>query len=58
MRFVKEAGVDMIKLDGAAEYPEAVTELTRKVALPGGSAARVSSLEPASRKRLRTWPKT
>lgn len=29
IRFVKEAGVDMIKLDGAAEYPEAVTALTR-----------------------------
>jgi 3-methyl-2-oxobutanoate hydroxymethyltransferase len=29
LRFVKEAGVDMIKLDGAADYPEAVTALTR-----------------------------
>ncbi len=29
IRFVKEAGVDMIKLDGAAEFPEAVTALTR-----------------------------
>ena len=29
VRFVKEAGVDMIKLDGAAEYPDAVTALTR-----------------------------
>jgi 3-methyl-2-oxobutanoate hydroxymethyltransferase len=29
IRFVKEAGVDLIKLDGAAEYPGAVTELTR-----------------------------
>jgi len=29
IRFVKEAGVDMIKLDGAADYPEAVTALTR-----------------------------
>lgn len=29
IRFVKEAGVDLIKLDGAAEYPEAVTALTR-----------------------------
>lgn len=29
IRFVKEAGVDMIKLDGAAGYPEAVTALTR-----------------------------
>lgn len=29
IRIVKEAGVDMIKLDGAADYPEAVTELTR-----------------------------
>lgn len=28
-RFVEEGGVDMIKLDGAAEYPEAVTALTR-----------------------------
>ena len=29
IRFVKEAGVDMIKLDGAAEYPEAVAALAR-----------------------------
>lgn len=29
IRFIKEAGVDMIKLDGAADYPEAVTALTR-----------------------------
>lgn len=29
LRLVKEAGVDMIKLDGAAGYPETVTELTR-----------------------------
>lgn len=29
IRFVKEAGVDMIKLDGAADYPEAVSALTR-----------------------------
>ena len=29
IRFVKEAGVDLIKLDGAAEYPEAVDALTR-----------------------------
>lgn len=29
IRFVKEAGVDMIKLDGAADYPEAVTAMTR-----------------------------
>ena len=29
IRFVKEAGVDLIKLDGAADYPEAVTALTR-----------------------------
>lgn len=29
IRFVKEAGVDMIKLDGAADYPEAVTALTK-----------------------------
>jgi 3-methyl-2-oxobutanoate hydroxymethyltransferase len=29
IRFVQEAGVDMIKLDGAADYPEAVTALTR-----------------------------
>jgi 3-methyl-2-oxobutanoate hydroxymethyltransferase len=28
-RMVKEAGVDMIKLDGAADYPEAVTAMTR-----------------------------
>ena len=29
IRFVKEAGVDMIKLDGAAEFPEAVRALAR-----------------------------
>ena len=29
IRFVKEAGVDLIKLDGAADYPETVTALTR-----------------------------
>lgn len=29
IRLVKEAGVDMIKLDGAADYPEAVTAMTR-----------------------------
>ncbi len=29
IRFVKEAGVDLIKLDGAADYPDAVTALTR-----------------------------
>lgn len=29
IRFVKEANVDLIKLDGAADYPEAVTALTR-----------------------------
>lgn len=29
IRFVKEAGVDMVKLDGAAEYPEAVTAVAR-----------------------------
>jgi 3-methyl-2-oxobutanoate hydroxymethyltransferase len=29
IRFVKEAGVDMIKLDGAADFPEAVTALAR-----------------------------
>ena len=29
VRFVKEAGVDLIKLDGAADFPEAVTALTR-----------------------------
>ena len=28
IRFVKEAGVDLIKLDGAADYPEAVEALT------------------------------
>lgn len=28
IRLVKEAGVDMIKLDGAADYPQAVTALT------------------------------
>lgn len=29
IRLVKETGVDMIKLDGAAEFPEAVTALTK-----------------------------
>ncbi len=29
IRLVKEAGVDLIKLDGAADYPEAVTALAR-----------------------------
>ena len=29
IRMVKEAGVDMIKLDGAADYPETVTAMTR-----------------------------
>ena len=29
IRFVKEAGVDMVKLDGAAEHPEAVTAVAR-----------------------------
>jgi len=29
IRFVKEAGVDMIKLDGAAEFPQAVEALAR-----------------------------
>ncbi len=29
IRFVKEAGVDMVKLDGAAEHPEAVAAITR-----------------------------
>ena len=29
IRLVKEAGVDMVKLDGAADYPEAVTAVTR-----------------------------
>jgi len=29
IRMVKEAGVDMIKLDGAADFPEAVTALAR-----------------------------
>lgn len=29
IRLVKEAGVDVIKLDGAADYPEAVTALER-----------------------------
>lgn len=29
IRFVKEAGVDMVKLDGAADYPEAVEAVTR-----------------------------
>lgn len=29
IRFVKEAGVDLIKLDGAADFPEAVTALVK-----------------------------
>ena len=29
IRFVKEAGVDLIKLDGAAEFPEAVRAISR-----------------------------
>jgi 3-methyl-2-oxobutanoate hydroxymethyltransferase len=29
IRLVKEAGVDLIKVDGAADFPEAVTALTR-----------------------------
>lgn len=29
IRLVKEAGIDLLKLDGAAEYPEAVTALAR-----------------------------
>lgn len=29
IRLVKDAGVDMVKLDGAAEFPEAVTAITR-----------------------------
>lgn len=29
IRLVKEAGVDMVKLDGAAEFPEAVTAISR-----------------------------
>ncbi|WP_066952517.1 3-methyl-2-oxobutanoate hydroxymethyltransferase [Streptomyces lushanensis] len=29
IRFVKEAGVDMVKLDGASDFPEAVTAITR-----------------------------
>ncbi|MDR1968067.1 MAG: 3-methyl-2-oxobutanoate hydroxymethyltransferase [Burkholderiaceae bacterium] len=29
IRFVKEAGVDMVKLDGASEYPEAVSAIAR-----------------------------
>jgi len=29
LRFVKEAGVDMVKLDGAAAYPEAVAAIAR-----------------------------
>ena len=29
IRFVKESGVDLIKLDGAADFPEAVTAMTR-----------------------------
>lgn len=29
LRLVKQAGVDMVKLDGAADYPQAVTAITR-----------------------------
>jgi 3-methyl-2-oxobutanoate hydroxymethyltransferase len=29
IRFVKEAGVDMVKLDGASEFPEAVSAIAR-----------------------------
>ncbi|MFB7272660.1 3-methyl-2-oxobutanoate hydroxymethyltransferase [Streptomyces sp. NPDC056244] len=29
IRFVKEAGADMVKLDGASDFPEAVTAITR-----------------------------
>jgi 3-methyl-2-oxobutanoate hydroxymethyltransferase len=29
VRFVKEAGVDMVKLDGASDFPDAVTAVTR-----------------------------
>jgi 3-methyl-2-oxobutanoate hydroxymethyltransferase len=29
IRLVKEAGVDLVKVDGAADYPEAVTEIVR-----------------------------
>ncbi|MYZ39794.1 MULTISPECIES: 3-methyl-2-oxobutanoate hydroxymethyltransferase [unclassified Streptomyces] len=29
IRFVKEAGVDMVKLDAASDFPEAVTAITR-----------------------------
>lgn len=29
LRLVKESGINMIKLDGAADYPEAVTAMTR-----------------------------
>src|SRR5689334_15819881 len=29
IRLVKQAGADMIKLDGAADFPEAVTAITR-----------------------------
>ena len=29
IRFVKEAGVDMVKLDGAADFPEAVAAIAR-----------------------------
>jgi 3-methyl-2-oxobutanoate hydroxymethyltransferase len=29
IRFVKEAGVDMVKLDGSADFPEAVTAIAR-----------------------------
>lgn len=29
IRFVKEAGVDMVKLDAAADFPDAVTAITR-----------------------------
>jgi 3-methyl-2-oxobutanoate hydroxymethyltransferase len=29
IRLVKEAGVDVVKLDGASDYPEAITEIVR-----------------------------
>jgi len=39
IRLVKEAGVDLVKLDGAAEFPEEVERLTR-AGIPVNSALR------------------
>ena len=67
IRLVKEAGVDMIKLDGAADYPEAVTALTRagipvwaQFGLTPQTALRWASLtrtRPGAGRACRTaWP--